>query len=603
MARKKNEAEVVITADTTKATKQTEQFNKKLGETGKAADKSSKSMGDTAKSLAKYAAVAAIALKAATTLVSTMRDGIKMAVEQETINRKLIVSLSRYGGEVDKNVKGIKQFAAAQQTLSIFSNEQIETSATLLANMGVVPEKLQEATLAAINLARTYDKDLSWASEKVSEAFLGQAGELTKLVPGIENLTTRSLEAGDAATLINERFGGAAQSEMDTYAGKVTALGNAWDDLKKAIGGVADKDQEAKAFLDGWTVAITKMSKAIEAANTAGDKWTKFFEEQRAARVGAPKGFGQPLPAGTGGARLIDPITGEDLGPALPIVPKKGVVGEGVGGDIELFGALGTTKGKRREVERKRQSAEEKRRQLERLRLLDAERRAAEKVTEARRRLAEARGEAAADVRIGGRKIALREADIKRRFALEDLGFDEAIGEMIEEDLIPQMTTLGISAGFALMQGIKAGIEGEKDAFKSTIKGLLPIIGTIIGGIIGGPAGISIGGQVGGGIAGLFHTGSAGYKGQAHTGVGLRSDETFKVLQDEMVLNRQAVQTLGGEGRVLAAQAGIGSGGGNTYIINTLDTQTLRDSLRRGPLGRELVIGVNNRRGQLREAF
>jgi hypothetical protein len=238
-----------------------------------------------------------------------------------------------------------------------------------------------------------------------------------------------------------------------------------------------------------------------------------------------------------------------------------------------------------------------------RLRLLDAEEKAAMRVKHAQEALRQARLDASDDIRKGSAKIEADAADKRREFALQDFDFAEKIKDLGGEvDLSPTFKSYGISAGTELMQGIQEGMEGEEDAFRQTVRGLLPIVGALLGTIVPG-LGTTAGGAVGAAVAGFLHTGSAGYMGQAHTGVGLRSNETFRVLKDEMVLNRQAVQALGGEGRVLAAQAGIGGAGGDTYIINTLDTQTLRDSLRRGSLGQELVTGVNHRRGQLREAF
>lgn len=573
-----------------------------------------------------------LAKKALDFFLRSVNEGIEMAHEQEVITNKLVVAMSRYGGEVDKNIASAKSYASNMQLLSTFSNEQVESVQTLLLNMGVLPKNLNEATKAAANLATTYDKDLTWAGEKLAESLQGQTGELKKFVPGIEDLDKKALKAGKAMGLVNKQFDKAAVAELSTYRGLLAQFKNSWDDLKKAMGEfviqgdfgkktirtiafmfefltlkiknamfILRKMREQKvwelAFANVGEMVVKPMElalkglsgflKGLAAVGRFSAKIALFGGERMKRQADDVAALANQMKILAESVRLVGRAEGEAFGKGvsgfLPgSVPPKG----------RDFGPRGGDDPDKDEEAAKK-----------RLQLLDAEQKAAMRVKDAQEALRQARLEASDDIRRGSAKIEADAADKRREFALQDFDFAEKIKDLGGEvDLSDTFKSFGVSAGTELMQGIQEGMEGEEDAFRQTVRGLLPIVGALLGSIF--PAlGTGAGGAIGGAIAGFLHTGSAGYMGQAHTGVGLRSDETFRVLKDEMVLNRQAVQALGGEGRVLAAQAGIGGAGGDTYIINTLDTQTLRDSLRRGPLGRELVVGINNRRGQLREAF
>ena len=46
---------------------------------------------------------------------------------------------------------------------------------------------------------------------------------------------------------IQERFGGQAEAQLETYAGRLAQLANSWDNVKEAIGGFAVQN-EASVF-------------------------------------------------------------------------------------------------------------------------------------------------------------------------------------------------------------------------------------------------------------------------------------------------------------------------------------------------------------------
>lgn len=567
-----------------------------------------------------------LAKKAVDFFFKSVGEGIEMAHEQEVITNKLVVAMSRYSGEATKNIASAKGFAAVMQVISKFSNEQIETTQTLLLNMGVLPSQLNKATMAAANLATTYDKDLVWAGEKLGESFTGQAGELKKFVPGLENLTEEALKSGAALGLVNKQFSGAATAELNTYRGVVAQARNSWDDLKKAMGEFVVQGDFGKSTIRHigflleavtlkikntmfilrlmkqqkvWEKAFGDIAEVITAPLTvATQALAKFFRGLAAIGRFTAKGVL------FGGDRIREQAAQFDVmadsieGVAASIKVVARAKGEAFGAGIAEF-LPGSVPAKGRDFgpRVKPPKPEDDKAATERQRLLDAEGKAALRVKDALEKLRQVRLDAAEDMRRGNAKIEQGAADKRRKFALADFDFDQEIKTLTEEaDLSASFKSVGISAGSELINGIREGMEGEQNALLNTIKGLLPILGTLLGTAVPG-LGTAAGGAIGAGVAGFLHTGSAGYAGQAHTGVGLRSNETFRILKDEMVLNRQAVQALGGEGRVMAAQAGIGGDGGGTVIINAIDTQSIRDAVRRGNLGREMVLAGNDRRG------
>lgn len=669
MARKKNEAEVVITADTGKATKQVDGFNKKLGETGKVAEKSGGILGNAVKSLNIYDVAAAAATAALATFISVMSDSIDATNAQAKATVRLSFAFKKLSGDVEANIAAAQEFASAQQVLTGVGDESIHTIQALLLNMGVMPDQLNRTTEAALDTASAFDMSLDVSARNVAKTLKGTAGRLGDMIPGMRDLSKESLKAGGALSLIEKAVGGAAQAELKTYEGRVNALDGAWGDLKETLGATVTDSGSVNQALSNTQELLEGIDNVLKEAGGVGG----FLE-----RLGKESGAGGGLPGVVGfllserervvgeGVEKLQKAAFDKAAKALKndaadraaqksveeaeklkaqekaedklAKARKAARAKEIAAqqqfslqlqDIESSRALVGLEGIDR-IEAERKAAIDKSILQEHFRVQNAgtnskeitriEREAAAErlliVETANEGIRQANEKGVTDFLILETKKQLAAQDRLNKIAeAEEAAAGRAAGNLKKqtESFENSMKRRGQDAGFALMQGLIDGIRGEEDALKNTIKSLLPILGALIGGAIGfagggGPAGGFAGAQLGGRIGGFLgsnirHTGSAGLEGQAHTGVGLRSDETFKVLQDEMVLNRQAVQALGGEGRVMAAQAGIGSGGGMNITINAIDTQSIRDAFRRGNLGRELVTGINSRRGLLREAF
>lgn len=88
-----------------------------------------------------------------------------------------------------------------------------------------------------MDLAAGKQIGLAEAATAVGKAYSGQEGALSRMGIVIEKSVPKSEQFAVAMEKIGEKFGGAAQKDVETYAGKQAQVANAMDNLKEKIGG------------------------------------------------------------------------------------------------------------------------------------------------------------------------------------------------------------------------------------------------------------------------------------------------------------------------------------------------------------------------------
>jgi K+/H+ antiporter YhaU regulatory subunit KhtT len=183
--------------------------------------------------------------------------------EQEKAENALAVALRNTGQFTLANIEHLKQYAAALQQVTTFGDEETIAVMANLTAYGMNIQELEAATKATMDLAIAKKIDLRTASELVGKAFVGETGTLSRYGIVLDASIPKTEKFAAVLDLINQRFGGAAQAEVDTYAGKVQQLKNAWGDLGELIGGL---------LVPVLTDVVVWLKTIIEAAQTAV-KW------------------------------------------------------------------------------------------------------------------------------------------------------------------------------------------------------------------------------------------------------------------------------------------------------------------------------------------
>lgn len=172
------------------------------------------------------AAIAGIGIAA----VAVAAKSIQAASKQE----KAYISLAVRVG--DEAAKAFAKFAAELQSVTTIGDEVAIQAASIGASFGLTGEKLELATKAAADMSATYGTDLSSAMRVVGQGLTGQISMLGRFVPQLKGAKFEALGFDGVLRALNENFGGAAEAQARTFAGRLTQLKNVFGDNTEEVG-------------------------------------------------------------------------------------------------------------------------------------------------------------------------------------------------------------------------------------------------------------------------------------------------------------------------------------------------------------------------------
>jgi hypothetical protein len=97
-------------------------------------------------------------------------------------------------------------------------------------------KKSQDLLNLSLDVAAGSTVDLLTVNQDLAAAFVGQTRGLRKYNLGLSQSELKTLKFDDAVALLTKTFKGAAEQELDTYAGKMRVLGEAADNAQEIIG-------------------------------------------------------------------------------------------------------------------------------------------------------------------------------------------------------------------------------------------------------------------------------------------------------------------------------------------------------------------------------
>ena len=96
--------------------------------------------------------------------------------------------------------------------------------------------KSQEILAQALDVSASTGVDLLTVSNDLSQAYVGNTRGLRKYNLGLTQAELKTASFADIQKLLTDRFGGANEAALDTYAGKMQVLTNAAAEAKEVIG-------------------------------------------------------------------------------------------------------------------------------------------------------------------------------------------------------------------------------------------------------------------------------------------------------------------------------------------------------------------------------
>lgn len=207
------------------------------------------------------------------TLTGFLADSVKSAQEAEAAQGKLTQALKQQGTASDDVIKQYTDLSNAMQATTVFSDDLTTQMQALLVQVGgVMPNAMEGALQASADLAAGLGIDLQTATTLVAKAAAGHTETLGKYGISVSDAELKTKGFTAVLEAINKQFGGQAAAQVETYAGKVEQLANAWDNLKEAVGRKIIQDPIVLA-------AITKLTEGTTGQADATDKTGKSLSD------------------------------------------------------------------------------------------------------------------------------------------------------------------------------------------------------------------------------------------------------------------------------------------------------------------------------------
>lgn len=236
------------------------------------------STGSLTKNVASYAAGLATwegAKRLWSGLTSFVGSSIAAFAEQESAQVKLTAALRNQSLAIPSVIREYTAMASAMQRMSVFGDEAVlGVQAMLIQVGGVMPSQMQRATQATLDLAAGLGMDLNAAGMLVAKAMSGNTDTLGRY--GITLNKARIEAEGTSYVLgeLNKRFGGQAEAQLETYAGRTAQLSNAWGDFKEQVGAFIVTNPLVIKHLNDAADSATEASGSVDGMSLS---WASFF--------------------------------------------------------------------------------------------------------------------------------------------------------------------------------------------------------------------------------------------------------------------------------------------------------------------------------------
>ena len=164
---------------------------------------------------------------------------IKAYTEEQDAVQGLTTALQAQGLATPAVTAAYAALATQFQSTTKYADEAIVGVQQTLTTIGKVgPEQMALALTAVTDLASGMKIDLATAANMVAKA-VGSGGEqLGKLKVVLGEAYTEGMSTAEMLQALNNKFGPAAQNELQTYNGQIANMNNQMSDLQEMVGGV-----------------------------------------------------------------------------------------------------------------------------------------------------------------------------------------------------------------------------------------------------------------------------------------------------------------------------------------------------------------------------
>ena len=196
-----------------------------------------KTIGTMAAGFISAQAVIGAVTTAFRTFVGFVQDSAKAYVGAEAAQNKLVGALRAQSMATPEVIRQYSHLATTFQRTTAFGDDLLKEMQALLVQVGgVMPSAMQGALKASTDLAAGLGIDLQQATMLVAKAAAGHTETLGRYGITVSKAALESKGFEAVLEAVNRQFGGQAQAQLDTYAGKLQQVENLWGDLQEAVG-------------------------------------------------------------------------------------------------------------------------------------------------------------------------------------------------------------------------------------------------------------------------------------------------------------------------------------------------------------------------------
>jgi len=198
-------------------------------------------------------------------------NAIAASIEQADALNQLNTALALAGDFSQAASKDLQDFAIQLQKTTVISDETTLQMLALSKSFGVSNKQAKELVTAAANLSAVTGKDLRTSVEQLGGSLSGNLGLLGRTAPALRGLSKEALAAGGAIQFVNERFGGAAEAQAQTFSGAITQLKNQFGDLLEVVGDIVTKSPVLVEVFKFISEQISRAGQSLTDFQQSGD--------------------------------------------------------------------------------------------------------------------------------------------------------------------------------------------------------------------------------------------------------------------------------------------------------------------------------------------
>jgi hypothetical protein len=204
-----------------KGTKETQTFGNKVAAFGKKAGLAFAVAG---------AAAAAYAGK-------LLKDGVEAAIADEKANAQLATTLRNVAGATDETIAKTLEYTRATELATGVTEDELRPSLNRLSIATGDVQKAMALQTLALNVSAGSGKSLEAVTNALAKAQEGNTASLVRLGIGLSAAQLKTMSMDDVTNSLAETFAGAADTAANTFEGKMTRLGLAFEDVRDTVGG------------------------------------------------------------------------------------------------------------------------------------------------------------------------------------------------------------------------------------------------------------------------------------------------------------------------------------------------------------------------------